>query len=208
MPRFDLIYQNFDFKAGFILHARVYTRVCARIRAHTLNRSYSQRTVLRAYVRAYALVRKSSNQWTLKVGVDISSNQMRLRRSRSTNGYRRHGNLHAYTRVCSYLKFTTHLRGAILALGVAQCGACTRVFARWWSQKVWIRLNNAKIPSFSNSNSMNKLVHLIPYLSIGIVDYLARQQSHFIFFIHWTFVNNPFIRPSLKPFLTCKTNDR
>ena len=39
------------------------------------------------------------------------------------------------------------------------------------------------------------------------VDYLARQQSHFIFFIHWTFVNNSFMRPTLKPFLIWKTND-
>ena len=51
-------------------------------------------------------------------------------------------------------------------------------------------------------------MHFIPYLSIGIVAYLARQQSHSIFFIHWTYVNNPFMSPTLKPFLTCKTNDR
>ena len=52
------------------------------------------------------------------------------------------------------------------------------------------------------------IVHPKTYLSIGIVDYLARQQSHLIFFIHWTFVNNPFLRPTLKPFLIWKTNDR
>ena len=124
-------------KAGFILRARVY----ARMRAYT--RAYAEPFILPAYssARVYARMRayvrrRVQPSWTFKAGVDISSNQMRLRGSRSTNGYRRHGNLHAYTRVCSYLKFTTHLRGAIMALGVAQRGA----YARWWSQKVWIQL--------------------------------------------------------------------
>ena len=46
---------------------------------------------MRAYVH-----RRVQPSWTFKAGVDISSNQMRLRGSRSTNGYRRPGNLRAY----------------------------------------------------------------------------------------------------------------
>ena len=78
---------------------------CTRMRAYTLNRPYSQRTVLRAYTRVCArtYAQEFQTSWTFKAGIDISSNLMRLRGSRSTNGYRRHGNLHAYTRVCSYL---------------------------------------------------------------------------------------------------------
>ena len=100
---------------------RVYKRAYAEpfiLPAYSSARVYA---CMRAYVR-----RRVQPSWTLKAGVDIPSNQMRLRGSRSTNGYRRHGNLHAYTRLRSYLKFTTHLRGAILALGVAQRGAYAR----------------------------------------------------------------------------------
>ena len=63
--------------------------------------------------------------WTFKagVGICISSNQMRLRGSRSTNGYRRHGYLRAHTCVCSYLSFVTHLRNWPSALhSVAHMG--------------------------------------------------------------------------------------
>ena len=115
---------------------RALSHVYAHIRWTVLTPSVQFYACMRAYVR-----RRVLPSWTFKAGVDISSSQMRFRGSRSTNGYRRHVNLHAYTRVCSYLKFTKHLRGAILAIGVAQRGA----YARWWSQKVWIQLYTASI---------------------------------------------------------------
>ena len=50
------------------------------------------------YVRIRAHVRpRVQTSWTFRAGVDTSSNQMRLQGWRSTNGYRRHGNLHACT---------------------------------------------------------------------------------------------------------------
>ena len=112
-----------------------------RVRARTYTR-YSVHFYVR--IRAYVRPRVQAS-WTFKTGVDIPSNQMRLRGSRSTNGCRRHGNLRAHTRVGSYLKFNTQLRSSILALGVAQRGA----YARWWSQKVWIQLNTYWCQSLS-----------------------------------------------------------
>ena len=101
---------------------------CARIRAHTLNRSYSQRTVLRAYI-AYTCVcaRTYAEEFNL---VELSRPALIFHPIKCVcEGHAQPTDIDAMvicTRIRSYLKFTTHLRGAILALGVAQRGAYAR----------------------------------------------------------------------------------
>ena len=83
------------------------TRVCARIRPST--RACAALFILLAYIFTCAYARicayvwpRVQGSWTFKTGVGTASNQMSLRGSRSTNGYRCHGNLHAHTHVRSY----------------------------------------------------------------------------------------------------------
>ena len=107
---------------------RVYARVYAGIRwtVHTPSVQFCAR--IRAYVR-----QRVQPSWTFKAGVDISSNQMRLRGSRSTHGYRRPG---AYAHTFILIIHNASARRNICPRRFP----AWRVYACWWSQKVWIQL--------------------------------------------------------------------
>ena len=85
-------------KAEFILRARVY----ARMRGYTLNRPYSQRTVLRAYTRVCA--RTYAEEFNL---VELSRPALISHPMKCVcEGHAQPTDIdamHAYTRICSYL---------------------------------------------------------------------------------------------------------
>ena len=118
---------------------RAYVHVYAHTRAHTLNRSCSQRTILRACARTYAeefnlveLSRPALNSHPIKCvweghakPTDIDAMLICTR----TRAY-----VHTYysQRICAARFWPSALPSV----------AHTRVYARWWSQKVWIQLNS------------------------------------------------------------------
>ena len=120
---------------------RVYARVYALVRVHTLHCSYFWSTFLHAYRHAYA--RTYAQKFK---PAELSRQALIFHPIKCLcEGHAQPTNidamviLYAYTRVRSYLKFTTHQRGAILALALPSV-VHMRVYARWWSQKVWTQL--------------------------------------------------------------------
>ena len=106
--------------ALFILLVKAYIFTCACARK-------------RAYVRP-----RVQTSWTFKACVDIPSNEMRLRGSRSTNGYRRHDNLPAYIRALLLI----HNASARRNIGPRRCPTWrirAYVYALMKS-KIWIQL--------------------------------------------------------------------
>ena len=81
-------------------HRRVRVRVRVRVKLDSYfvcayTRAYAEPFILPTYSSARVCTRvcvrrRVQPSWTFKAGVDISSNQMRLRGSRSTNGYSIH----------------------------------------------------------------------------------------------------------------------
>ena len=127
-------------KAGFILRARVY----ARMRAHTC--AYPEPFILPAYssARLYARMRayvrrRVQPSWNFKALIFHPIKCV-------CEGHAQPTDIDAlviYARICAYVHTYNSQRicAAQYLPPAFPSVAHTRVYARWWSQKVWIQLN-------------------------------------------------------------------
>ena len=119
---------------------------CARLRAHTLNRSYSQRTVLRAYTRVCG--RTYAEEFNL---VELSRPALISQPIKCVcEGHAQPTDIDPMV-ICTRIRAYVHTYNSqrICAAqywpSALPSVAHTRVYARWWSQKVWIQLKSALI---------------------------------------------------------------